>query len=224
MNALAARPPRPGGGAADTKQYRTHFRRGPFAIHQILAGATPGDAITTAALEYRDVLRRVGPSEVFAASHRSGCRGRGEAPQRVRCRRVVGSVGVPRVDRRAGGVGLPAFSHRADRARVPQHHALEVLRRARFEIRGAPHARPRRARTAPSARRDADRRLTLQRRRARGDRLPRRARDPARREPVPARAHASRRGNAQLSRPGVSTSRSSCSWGSSSRTSGPTCS
>ncbi len=37
-----------------------------FGIHQILAAASPGDAITNAALEYRDVLRRVGPSEVFA--------------------------------------------------------------------------------------------------------------------------------------------------------------
>jgi glycosyltransferase involved in cell wall biosynthesis len=37
-----------------------------FGIHQILAAASPGDAITNAALEYRDVLRRVGPSEIFA--------------------------------------------------------------------------------------------------------------------------------------------------------------
>jgi glycosyltransferase involved in cell wall biosynthesis len=39
---------------------------GEFGIHQILAAASPGDAITNAALDYRDVLRRVGPSEVFA--------------------------------------------------------------------------------------------------------------------------------------------------------------
>ena len=38
----------------------------PFGVHQILAAASPGDAITNAALEYRDVLRRVGPSEIFA--------------------------------------------------------------------------------------------------------------------------------------------------------------
>jgi len=37
-----------------------------FGIHQVLAAASPGDAITNAALEYRDVLRRVGPSEIFA--------------------------------------------------------------------------------------------------------------------------------------------------------------
>jgi glycosyltransferase involved in cell wall biosynthesis len=37
-----------------------------FGVHQILAAASPGDAITNAALEYRNVLRRVGPSEVFA--------------------------------------------------------------------------------------------------------------------------------------------------------------
>ena len=44
----------------------TSFRRGEFGIHQILAAASPGDAITNVALEYRDVLRRVGPSDVFA--------------------------------------------------------------------------------------------------------------------------------------------------------------
>jgi glycosyltransferase involved in cell wall biosynthesis len=53
-------------GSAGTKQYRTHYRRGTFGIHQILAAASPGDAITTAALEYRSVLRQVGPSDVFA--------------------------------------------------------------------------------------------------------------------------------------------------------------
>ena len=40
--------------------------RSEFGVHQILAAASPGDAITNAALEYRNVLRRVGPSEVFA--------------------------------------------------------------------------------------------------------------------------------------------------------------
>ncbi len=35
-------------------------------IHQVLVTATPGDAITNSALELRDLLRRVGPSEVFA--------------------------------------------------------------------------------------------------------------------------------------------------------------
>jgi glycosyltransferase involved in cell wall biosynthesis len=54
------------GGTASAKQYDTHHRRGAFAIHQVLAAASPGDAITTAALEYRDVLRRVGPSDVYA--------------------------------------------------------------------------------------------------------------------------------------------------------------
>jgi L-malate glycosyltransferase len=46
-----------------------HVRRprsGEFGIHQILATATPRDAITNVALEYRDVLRQVGPSEVYA--------------------------------------------------------------------------------------------------------------------------------------------------------------
>lgn len=38
-------------------------------IHQVVVSAAPGDAITDAALEFRALLRRVGPSEVFA-SHR----------------------------------------------------------------------------------------------------------------------------------------------------------
>jgi glycosyltransferase involved in cell wall biosynthesis len=62
-------------GTAGTKQYRTHFRRGAFGIHQILAAASPGDAITTAALEYREVLRRVGPSDVFARHIAPGAAG-----------------------------------------------------------------------------------------------------------------------------------------------------
>jgi glycosyltransferase involved in cell wall biosynthesis len=37
-----------------------------FGIHQVLAGAVRGDAITNAALELRDVLRTKVPSEVFA--------------------------------------------------------------------------------------------------------------------------------------------------------------
>src|SRR6478752_3457865 len=43
-----------------------HFGPTQFGVHQILAAAAPGDAITNAALEYRNVLRRIGPSEVFA--------------------------------------------------------------------------------------------------------------------------------------------------------------
>ena len=42
------------------------LRRAEFGVHQILAAAAPGDAITNVALEYREVLRRVGPSEIFA--------------------------------------------------------------------------------------------------------------------------------------------------------------
>jgi glycosyltransferase involved in cell wall biosynthesis len=37
-----------------------------FGIHQVLAGAVRGDAITNAALELRDLLRPTVPSEVFA--------------------------------------------------------------------------------------------------------------------------------------------------------------
>ncbi len=43
-----------------------HFGPTEFGVHQILAAASPGDAITNAALEYRNVLRRIGPSEIFA--------------------------------------------------------------------------------------------------------------------------------------------------------------
>jgi L-malate glycosyltransferase len=37
-----------------------------FGIHQVLVGASYGDAVTNVALEFRDALRKVGPSEVFA--------------------------------------------------------------------------------------------------------------------------------------------------------------
>ena len=36
-------------------------------VHQLLHVASPGDAVTNAALQYRELLRRVGPSEIFAA-------------------------------------------------------------------------------------------------------------------------------------------------------------
>lgn len=35
-------------------------------VHQVLAAAAPGDAITNSALEIRDRLRQIGPSEVYA--------------------------------------------------------------------------------------------------------------------------------------------------------------
>lgn len=35
-------------------------------FHQVLVAASPGDASTNAALEVRDLLRRIGPSEIFA--------------------------------------------------------------------------------------------------------------------------------------------------------------
>jgi len=41
-------------------------------IHQVLVSASPGDAITSAALELRDLLRRLGPSEVFARNIHPG--------------------------------------------------------------------------------------------------------------------------------------------------------
>lgn len=37
-----------------------------IAFHQALVAAAPGDAITSSALEIRDLLRRIGPSDVFA--------------------------------------------------------------------------------------------------------------------------------------------------------------
>jgi glycosyltransferase involved in cell wall biosynthesis len=35
-------------------------------IHQVVVAVSPGDAVTNAALELRDILRRIGPSDVFA--------------------------------------------------------------------------------------------------------------------------------------------------------------
>ena len=37
-----------------------------MAIHQVVAGAAPGDAVTDAALSFQTLLQRVGPSRVFA--------------------------------------------------------------------------------------------------------------------------------------------------------------
>ena len=37
-----------------------------FGIHQVLAAAAPGDAVTNAALEFRDVLSLAAPSEIYA--------------------------------------------------------------------------------------------------------------------------------------------------------------
>lgn len=51
------------------------FESADFGIHQILAASAPGDAITNAALEYRQVLRRIGPSEVFARHIAPGSEG-----------------------------------------------------------------------------------------------------------------------------------------------------
>jgi len=36
-------------------------------FHQVVVAAAPGDAVTNTALEYRALLRQVGPSEIFAA-------------------------------------------------------------------------------------------------------------------------------------------------------------
>jgi glycosyltransferase involved in cell wall biosynthesis len=38
----------------------------PFGIHQVIAAAAPGDAITNVALEFRDALRLAAPSEIYA--------------------------------------------------------------------------------------------------------------------------------------------------------------
>jgi L-malate glycosyltransferase len=37
-----------------------------MAVHQLLVGASPGDAVTAAALGLRPLLRRIGPSDIFA--------------------------------------------------------------------------------------------------------------------------------------------------------------
>ncbi len=110
------------------KQYGAVYRRGAFGIHQILAAASPGDAITTAALEYRDVLRQVGPSDVFARHIAPGTAG--EVKPLSDCG-ADGSSGLLVYHASIGEPVVSAFlqlAHRADRARVPQHHAREVLR------------------------------------------------------------------------------------------------
>jgi glycosyltransferase involved in cell wall biosynthesis len=43
-----------------------------MAIHQLIVSAAPGDAATNAAFEIRDLLRRIGPSELFAANIHEG--------------------------------------------------------------------------------------------------------------------------------------------------------
>lgn len=35
-------------------------------IHQLVVSAVPGDAVTSSAFEFRDLLRRIGPSDIFA--------------------------------------------------------------------------------------------------------------------------------------------------------------
>ena len=135
----------------------------------------------TSALEYRDVLRRVGPVRGLRPSHRAEHRRRGAAAHATSAPAArSGVLRVPRVDRRADGRGVPAIAARADRARVPQHHAGEVLRRPRR--RRSPSCSCSAATSSSSIRhagRARDRRLALQRRRARGHRLRGRARDPA---------------------------------------------
>lgn len=41
-------------------------------IHQVLVSASPGDAITSSAFELRDLLRQIGPSEIFARNIHPG--------------------------------------------------------------------------------------------------------------------------------------------------------
>jgi L-malate glycosyltransferase len=69
MNGAAGGADGVGSGSLERRRETPRFEHfGPveFGVHQILAAASPGDAITNAALEYREVLRRIGPSEVFA--------------------------------------------------------------------------------------------------------------------------------------------------------------
>jgi L-malate glycosyltransferase len=43
-----------------------------MAFHQLIVSAAPGDAATNSAFEIRDLLRRIGPSEIFAANIHEG--------------------------------------------------------------------------------------------------------------------------------------------------------
>ena len=147
---------------------------GEFGIHQILAAASPGDAITNVALEYRDVLRQVGPSEVFARHIAPELGGRGAAAERVRRGRIAWPARVPRVDRRADG-RRRSCSSRPEPIVLVYHNITpaKYFDGHRRDVRGAARARPpssssrsgtawcsrsrRRSSTRPSSRRSATR-------------------------------------------------------------------
>ena len=57
-------------------------------IHQVIVSAAPGDAITNAALEWRTLLRREGPSEIFSCYRDDALVGE----ELGELRRVVGEV------------------------------------------------------------------------------------------------------------------------------------
>lgn len=90
-------------------------------INQVVVSAVPGDAITGAAFEYRELLRRVGPSEIYAA-HRESSMEREVRPLRDFPDRsdpedlIVAHVSI-------GDVGVSRFlAERAERTVVVYHN------------------------------------------------------------------------------------------------------
>ena len=76
-------------------------------IHQVLVAASPGDAITNLALGTRDLLRQVGPSEIFAHHIAPALRGEVLPLARYRTGHSHEPVDLPRVDRPVRGARVP---------------------------------------------------------------------------------------------------------------------
>ena len=157
---------------------------GGVGIHQVLVSAAPGDAITNLALGTRRLLRRVGPSEIYAYHVAPElhddvlpltCVPHPARPQ---------PVDLPRVDRSVGSARVLDGAGRTARARVPQRDAGPVLRALRSRVRGSPRSRAARGRTPARTRGVRDRRLRVQRARAGGDGVSRRAGRAACRQPA----------------------------------------
>ena len=96
-------------------------------IHQVLVAASPGDAITNLALGTRRLLRRVGPSEIYARHIAPELAGR-----RAAARRATGR-GTPRnlliFHASIGQSDVHEFLTSRDgaaRARVPQRHSRPI--------------------------------------------------------------------------------------------------
>ena len=144
------RPPRaPRRGCRTSGRFRTRRVRHPSDPRRRVAGRRDHERRAR-------VPRRVAPGRAVRSVRRGTSRpssaGEVRPLSEFARERFARAARVPRLDRRAHGVGVPAVAARADRARVPQHHAGEVLRRHRRHVRGAARARPVGARVDPPPR------------------------------------------------------------------------